>query len=59
MSYHGALPCPIDISSAATVLYYKIVGVSPSSTFHYHLNETYSSSAFLFATMFSKVLQMI
>jgi hypothetical protein len=27
MSYRGTLPCPIDISSAATVLYYKVVGV--------------------------------
>jgi hypothetical protein len=33
--------------------------VSPFSNFHCHLNETYNSSALLFATMFSKVLQLI
>jgi hypothetical protein len=27
MPYRGALPCPVDISSAATVLYCKVVGV--------------------------------
>jgi hypothetical protein len=27
MPYRGALPCPVDISSAATVLYYKVVSV--------------------------------
>jgi hypothetical protein len=48
---------PIDAGYG--VLYYKLVGVSPSSTFHCHLNETYNSSALFFATMFSKVLQMI
>jgi hypothetical protein len=50
MLYHGALPSPIDTSSAATVLYYKVVDVSPSSSFHCHLNETYNSSALIFAT---------
>jgi hypothetical protein len=27
MPYRGALPCPVDISSVATVLYYKVVSV--------------------------------
>jgi hypothetical protein len=48
---------PIDAGYGA--LYYKVVGMSPSSTFHCHLNETYNSSALFFATMFSKVLQLI
>jgi hypothetical protein len=34
MPYRGALPCPIDISSTATVLYYKLVGVRAAVSCH-------------------------
>jgi hypothetical protein len=33
--------------------------IGRSSTFHFHLDETYNSSSLLFSTMFSKVLQLI